>query len=136
LWRQSNVLFATDFGREAERAAQYAFSLAQEHGARLTVLHVVEEVRMYTEEQIEQVRKANIQKMRQFMPPNSNIWCKINSRANFGTAEEIPSEAGERKANVIIMGAKTRKSFDWHAPMTIAYNVGAKAEWPVFTVRG
>src|SRR5262249_36401187 len=38
-----NILFATDFGPAAGRAAPYAFSLAQEHGAHLTVLHVVEE---------------------------------------------------------------------------------------------
>src|SRR5271166_1363060 len=35
-----NILFATDFGPGAEKAAAYAFSLAQEHGAHLTLLHV------------------------------------------------------------------------------------------------
>jgi len=35
-----NILFATDFGKSAEREAEYAFSLAQEHRSRLTLLHV------------------------------------------------------------------------------------------------
>jgi Universal stress protein family len=45
-----SILFATDFGPGAGRAAQYAFSLAQEHGAHLTVLHVVEDIRAHTQE--------------------------------------------------------------------------------------
>src|SRR5579864_1404925 len=38
-----NILFATDFGHGAEKAAAHAFSLAQEHGAKLTMLHVIQE---------------------------------------------------------------------------------------------
>jgi len=132
-----NVLFATDFGPGAARAAQYAFSLAQENGTRLTVLHVVEEVRMYTEEQIERVRMVNIQRMKEFMPAEIEKWCNVTFRVTFGPAvEEILGEAWETKANLIIMGAKTRKSFAGHAPLTTAYNVVAKAECPVLTVRG
>jgi len=44
-----NILFATDFGPGAEKAAAYAFSLAQEHGAHLTLLHVIESAAAYTE---------------------------------------------------------------------------------------
>ena len=132
-----NILFATDFGPGAERAAQHAFSLAQEHGARLTVLHVVEEVRMYTEEQIEQVRKANIRRMKDFMPAGGENRCKVEFRVAFGTAiEEILEEARDTEADLIVMGAKTRKTFAGHAPMTIAYNVVIKAKCPVLTVRG
>ena len=36
-----NILFATDFGRSAEREAEYAFSLAQEHCSRLRLVHVL-----------------------------------------------------------------------------------------------
>jgi len=132
-----NILFATDFGPGAARAAQYAFSLAQEHGARLTVLHVAEEALAYTEEQLDRLRKVNIHKMKQFMPPESEYWCQVKFRVTFGPAvEEILCEASETKANLIIMGAKTRKTFPGHAPVTTAYNVAAKAECPVLTVRG
>jgi len=50
---------------------QYAFALAQEPGAQLTVLHVVEEVRAYTDQQLEHVRKVNIERMKKFMPVES-----------------------------------------------------------------
>lgn len=132
-----NILFATDFGPGAARASKYAFSLAQEHGARLTVLHVVEEVRAHTEEGERRVRQVNIQHMKQFMPTDSENWCKVEFRVLFGAAvEEILEEARETNADLIIMGAKTRTTFAGHAPVTIAYNVVAKAKCPVLTVRG
>lgn len=133
----NDILFATDFGPGAARASQYAFSLAQEHGAHLTVLHVVEEGAAYTREAEERIRKVNIQKMKQFMPPESENWCMVDFRVTFGAAvEEILGEARETNADLIIMGAKTRKTFAGHAPLTIAYNVVAKAKCPVLTVRG
>jgi universal stress protein family protein len=35
-----NILVATAFGTSAERQAAYAFSLAQQHHSRITLLHV------------------------------------------------------------------------------------------------
>ena len=132
-----NILLATDFAPSAERSAQYTFSLAQEYGARLTFLHVVEDVRAYTEEEEERVRNVNIHEMRRFMPPESESWCEVKFRVTFGSAaEKILSAASGTKANLIIMGAQTKKTFAGHMPLTIAYNVAAKAECPVLTVRG
>lgn len=132
-----NILFATDFGPGAAQAAKYAFSLAQEHGARLTVLHVVEEVRAHTEEEERRVHQVNIQLMKKFMPTDCENWCKVEFRVLFGAAvEEILEETRETNADLIIMGAKTKKTFAGHAPVTIAYNVVAKAKCPVLTVRG
>jgi len=132
----NNILFATDFGPGAGRAAQYAFSLAQEHGARLTLLHVVEELRACTAEEERQFREMNIQRMKDFMPEDAENWCRVDFRVAFGAAaEEILEGARDTKADLIIMGAKTRKTFAGHAPLTIAYNVVAKANCPVLTVR-
>lgn len=133
----NDILFTTDFGPGAARAAQYAFSLAQEHGARVTVLHVVEETKAHTREGEERMRQLNVARMKQFMPAESENWCKVEFRVAFGAAvEEILGEARETNADLIIMGAKTSKAFPGHAPLTIAYNVIAKAKCPVLTVRG
>ena len=71
------------------------------------------------------------------MPEQSEHWCKVSFRVTNGAAVvEILVEARDTKADLIIMGAKTRKTFAGHAPQTTAYSVVAKAKSPVLTVRG
>ena len=133
----NHILFATDFGPGAEKAAAYAFSLAQEHNATLTLLHVIESAVAYNEESVARQKEINIVRMKKLMPEGSENWCKPEFRANFGAAvEEILLAARESKADLIVMGAKARNSLAGHAPMTIAYNVVSKATCPVLTVRG
>jgi nucleotide-binding universal stress UspA family protein len=75
--------------------------------------------------------------MKDFMPTEGENWCKVEFRVTSGApGEEILEEAHETNADLIIMGAKTRRTFAGHAPLTIAYNVVAKAKCPVLTVRG
>jgi nucleotide-binding universal stress UspA family protein len=132
-----NILFATDFGPGAEKAAAYAFSLAQEHGARLTMLHVIQEATAFTEESVRRQREFNVEKLEQLVPAGAENWCQPEFRATFGeAAEEILTLARETNADLIVMGAKTRKSLAGHVPVTIAYNVVVKAHCPVLTVRG
>lgn len=133
-----NILFATDFGPGATRAAEYAFSLAQEHEARVTALHAVHDASAaYSEEAEARLRQVSIARMRQFVRPECEDWCKTEFRVSFGdAAEEILQQARETGADLIVMGAKTRTSLAGHMPLTVAYNVAAKATCPVLTVRG
>jgi len=132
-----SILFATDFGPGAEKAAAHAFSLAQEHDARVTLLHVIESAAAYTEESVARQREINVVRMKQLMPVGSENWCKPEFRVTFGSAvEEILIAARESKADLVVMGAKARRSLAGHVPLTIAYNVVTKAACPVLTVRG
>jgi nucleotide-binding universal stress UspA family protein len=132
-----NILFATDFGHGAEKAAAYAFSLAQEHGARLTMLHVIQEATAFTEESVRRQREFNIENLRRLVPEGAENWCKPVFRATFGeVVEEILTMGREANADLIVMGAKTRKNLAGHVPATIAYSVVTKARCPVLTVRG
>ena len=75
--------------------------------------------------------------MRRLVPPGAENWCKPEFKATFGeAAEEILTLARETNADLIVMGAKPRKSLAGHVPVTIAYNVVVKAHCPVLTVRG
>jgi nucleotide-binding universal stress UspA family protein len=131
------ILFATDFGTGADKAAAYAFSLAQEHNANLTVLHVVDSGAACTEETIRRLREVNIVRMKQHMPADAEDWCTPEFRVTFGpVVEEILTAASESRADLIVMGAKARQSLASHAPLTVAYNVVSKASCPVLTVRG
>lgn len=132
-----NILFATDFGHGAEKAAAYAFSLAQEHGARLTMLHVIQEATAFTEESVRRQREFNVENLQRLVPEGAENWCQPVFRATFGEAvEEITTMARETNADLIVMGAKSRNSLAGHVPATIAYSVVSKASCPVLTVRG
>jgi nucleotide-binding universal stress UspA family protein len=132
-----NILFATDFGPGAEKAAAHAFSLAQEHGAKLTMLHVIQEATAFTEESVWRQREFNIENLKKLVPEGAENWCKPVFRATFGdAAEEIVTMARETNADLVVMGAKTRKSLAGHVPVTVAYSVVTKARCPVLTVRG
>jgi nucleotide-binding universal stress UspA family protein len=133
----NHILFATDFGPGAEKAAAHAFSLAQEHNAALTLLHVIESATAYTEESLARQREINLVHLRKLMPEGSENWCKPEFRALFGAAvEEILNAVQETKADLLVMGAKARNTLAGHAPMTVAYNIVSKATCPVLTVRG
>jgi len=132
-----NILFATDFGPAAEKAAAYALSLAEEHNARLTMLHVIQEASAFTEESVRRQRDFHVANLKKLVPQGAEDWCKPQFRAAFGEAtEEILTLARETNADLIVMGAKQVKSLAGHAPSTIAYNVVVKAQCPVLTVRG
>lgn len=132
-----HILFATDFGSGADKAAAHAFSLAQEHNATLTLLHVIEDTAAYTEESVARQREINVVHMKNLMPAGTEDWCRPQFLVPFGVAaEEILIAARECKADLIVMGAKPRNSLAGHAPLTIAYNVVTKSSCPVLTVRG
>ena len=132
-----SILFATDFGHGAEKAAAHAFSLAQEHGGRLTMLHVIQEATAFTEESVRQQREAAVRRLEKLMPEGAENWCKPVFRATFGeAAEEIITMARETNADLIVMGAKAMKNLAGHAPFAVAYHVVTKAHCPVLTVRG
>ena len=101
------------------------------------MLHVVESGAAYTEETVARQREINIVRMKKLMPAGSENWCKPEFRVTFGSAvEEILMAARESKAELIVMGAKPRRSLAGHVPLTIAYNVVTKSACPVLTVRG
>jgi nucleotide-binding universal stress UspA family protein len=75
--------------------------------------------------------------MKEFVRPECDAWCKTEFRVSFGDpAEEILRQARETNAELIVMGAKARKSLAGHVLLTVAYNVAAKATCPALTVRG
>lgn len=132
-----NILFATDFGLGAEREAAFAFSLAQEHEANVTLLHVVSHAEDYSQEGLSLKRDAITHELAELVPPGSECWCKPQFRMRLGEpVREIIEVAREMKADLIVMGAKKQLGFSaGHALHTVAYRVVAAAPCPVLTVR-
>ena len=131
-----NILFATGFGAAAEREAAYALFLAQEHRARLTLLHVISRPREFNEEAMAEKRATIRNQMQALIPRMHELLCKLDLRVSFGHAvEEILAMSRETRADLMVMGAKTRKGMAGHLPHTKAYGVVGRARCPVLTIR-
>ncbi|MBZ5702374.1 MAG: universal stress protein [Acidobacteriia bacterium] len=129
------ILFATNFGRAAEHAAPYAFSLAQEYRAMLTLLHVMKPSEEYSEKGLAMLQETTRYRLEQCLPPGIEQWCKAECVVKSGEcAEEILQAARAMKADLVVMGAG-RKHLVTHLPQSAAYTVAAGAPCPVLTVR-
>ncbi|HUC54182.1 MAG TPA: universal stress protein [Candidatus Cybelea sp.] len=131
-----NILFATDFGKGAQREAQYAFSLAQEHLSRLRLVHVFQHPEAYREEVLAIEKEHGRNQLRELVPSESELHCKVDFEAALGEpVEQILRIAQETQADLIVMGAKARTSLAGNVPHTKAYRVVCEARCPVLTVR-
>lgn len=122
-----HILFATDFGPGVERQATYAFSLAQEHRSRITLLHV---------EQRPDEEQSIMHQMLELIPPGVGLHCLPLFRVERGDpVKRILEVAEDINADLIILGAKKRTSLAGHLPHTKAYQVISAASCPVLTIK-
>ncbi len=132
-----HILYATDFTPTAERAAAYALSLAQEHNAHLTMLHVVEERPEASAQNTALLQAFFTKRLRELVPPGSDLWCDPEYVVEFGSsADRILKVAADQKADLVIMGVRRSANFPGHLPPATAYKVVCQAHCPVLTVRG
>lgn len=131
-----NILFACNFGPGAEREAAYAFSLAEENGARLTLLNVVPYVEEYSTEAVTRKREQVARQLHELLPAEADLWCKPEFLMAIGEpVEEILNLAKKINADLIVMGAKPRKSLAGNVPHTKASRIVTGATCPVLTIK-
>lgn len=137
----AQILYATDFTPESMAAAPYAISLAQEYQAQLTLLHVIGGAKATDLVSSEQLAAAAERRLRQIVPPESELWCEPHCIVGEGVAsDEILTVADHRQANLIILGVRRPAGFRGgkatHLPIATAHKVVSGATCPVLTIRG
>lgn len=136
-----NILYATDFSPEAESAAAYALSFAEEGQAKLMLLHVLPEPspRKGPKSPKESVADA-MHYMQRLLPSGSDTWCRPETVVRFGSpAEKILECARESHADLIVMGVRaprSRMGLESRLESAIAHQVVTRAVCPVLTMRG
>lgn len=136
----TEILYATDFSAAAEAAAPYAISLAQEFQAHLTLLRVVAPEKAGELVNAGDIMGAAERRLQKIVPREAELWCEPRFAVEQGpAAERILVVAKERKADLIILGARRPSGFPGaasHLPMSTAHKVVSEATCPVLTVRG
>jgi nucleotide-binding universal stress UspA family protein len=133
------ILYATDFSPRAQAAAPYAFSLAHEHEACLTLLQVVEEKTRECVPNCEGVEASLRRRLLDLVPDGADRWCMPQAEVRYGDpAEQIISLAAGRRANLVVLGVRTpsHPALKPHLPGSVSSRVIAEAQCPVLTVRG
>ncbi len=138
--RFQRILYATDFSAEAEPAMHFARRLAQEYGAALFFLHVVEDVwkeTISTRVDADDFFRLSLLQKHWILKPEEGPTPEFH--VDFGPpAECILEIAGKLQIELIVLGVRgTRHSrVAAHLPGPTAYNVVSHARCPVLAIRG
>ena len=131
-----HILYATNFKPHSERASAFAQSLEREHGAKLTVLHVVEDQLQPRESGRGIIRDFMLKRMRKGLPPACVGKCEPEFQVRFGDpGEQILSLAREQQSDLIILGLRAGMPADGQLPSAIAYKIVCQSACPVLTTR-
>jgi nucleotide-binding universal stress UspA family protein len=138
------ILGPTDFADQSRAALEFAFSLAEEADAELTILHVLEwppgtgltnralDVPEYTRYQEEDAAA----RLAASVPDEVRQWCAPSTRLVHGTPyKEILGAATEDRADLIVMGVHGRNAFDLMLFGSTTNQVVRRATCPVLTIR-
>lgn len=141
------ILCPIEFSDPSVRALEYALPLAAETGARLILLHVVEqlvdlpqpgelsafslqEYRRYLEEDARAL-------LRSAVPEEARVWCTPEERVVSGKAYRIILDIAEQeKAEVIVMGVHGKGALTRRLFGSTTHHVIREARCPVLTLRG
>jgi len=138
----AHVLVAVDFSASSLKALQLACRLAEEGGAKLDILHVVDEpdehalfvARPYDIHHHPEIYEHRVaEHLERVLPPNTCEHSKLRYQIARGVAEaEILRVADASRADVIVMGVGRG-----HSPMfgSTVNHVVRNARCPVLTVR-
>jgi nucleotide-binding universal stress UspA family protein len=138
------ILCAVDFSPSSDRALEYALSLAQEAGGRLVLVHALEwfaeqEPRLSAHFNVSEYRRAlevdARERLAASIPESARTWCEAEPVIAHGKAyREILRIAGDRKAELIILGVQGRNAVDLTLFGSTAQHVVRQAACPVLTV--
>jgi len=139
------LLWPTDFSSSSLAALELAFSFAQEAGANITLMHVVDEAeekalfvaRPYDIHEHARLadQRASEQLLR-LVPDTVRDWASPVVRLARGVpAEEILHVAEDERTDLIMMGVQGRKPLDLMVFGSTTNQVVRRARCPVLTVR-
>jgi nucleotide-binding universal stress UspA family protein len=139
------LLCPIDFSESSLAALEFAFSLAQEGDAELTLLHVFEwpaegeplTTRSFTVPEYHQERERDATaRLQELVPDSIRDWCRPNTRLAHGKAyREILGIATEDSADLIVMGVHGRNALDLMLFGSTTNQVVRRATCPVLTLR-
>jgi nucleotide-binding universal stress UspA family protein len=139
-----NILLATDGSPASGKAAELAVELARDHGARLTVLYVVDPypylgvgdtnpmgLQAYMSSAYEHAAKAHASIAALCAQGDKPVEVQLRRAENMHAADGILSAAAEEGADMIVVGSHGRTGFSRFVMGSVATKVVARSPVPV-----
>ena len=130
-----HILYPTDFSQESTEAVPFAVSLAKQHGAKLTLLHVVEQFEGEAVADGTRLVSALDGRLKELLADEAatgNAEFKIET----GPIDEtILGIAADQGADLIVLGLRSPDTFLDHLSWLHAYKIVCAACCPVLTIR-
>ena len=140
----TRIVCAVDFDADSYRALRYAFDLAQESDAQLTLLHAVampaahvggEDLTIDVESIRDTVMRNARDRLDTLVPDDARAYCTVHAEVVEGQAHQaVLGLATEVNADLIIMGVHSRAAFDIAVFGSTTQAVVRAAHCPVLTV--
>jgi nucleotide-binding universal stress UspA family protein len=138
-----HVLYATDFGVESLHALPYAVSIAEEHGARLTLLHVAHDGGVELPEPNPgampvmspyELVEAEEKRLRELVPAGNSLRHEPEYMVQFGNPADTILRIAGGDLDLIVLGVKRAGSLAKHWGGSVAYRIVCEAHCPVLSV--
>jgi nucleotide-binding universal stress UspA family protein len=141
------ILCSIEFSDPSTRALEYALTLAEETGARLILLHVVEllvdapqlhEVSHFSVPEYQRYLEKDARaRLRSAVPEEARVWCTPVERVMSGRAyRAILDVAEQERAEIIVMGVHGKGALNRRLFGSTTHHVIREARCPVLTLRG
>lgn len=105
----SKMLLCADFSDPAHHAAKYAFSMAKEYGAELTLLHVLEDIPK--SQDLQSATAQATKQLEEYIAPEARDGSNVKVVVRSGKPYmEITQVALETQSDLVIMGVRGRGS--------------------------
>ena len=126
-----HILYPTDFSAESSQAASYVVSLARQHQARLTIVHVVEPHTGRVNEAEEKAFELRFRRQASGEFPQN--W---TFRTQLGPVDQTILElADQGRVGLIVLGLRSPRSIVRPHGWPHAYKIACAACCPVLTIR-
>lgn len=140
----TNILHPTDFSEGSLAAMEYVKSLAKQYGAKITLMHVVDEFSRTHGWYVPHISLNELYKDIEASAKKRIEHCCYEELRDFGDVkkvvvkgvpdEEIVKYAGENGVDLIVMGTYSKSGMDYVFGSTTE-KVLRKAKCPVFCVK-
>jgi nucleotide-binding universal stress UspA family protein len=130
------ILVATDFSEGTSEAIAYAFSIAQECQAKISLLHVIGEIGADTSETYRVILTKKIgEQLEELIPDEARAWCDAKTRVETGMPFKVILKVLEReKVDLLVMNVHAKRGLDHSLLDSTAERVVRAASCPVLMI--